>query len=101
MKIGITPVARFVIDRMRKTNTQGEADFVSLRATYQAAWRRFSVEVRRWQSLQAEEQKDATSLREAEAAAQAAEEQYRQARNAFADYLLSQAVRGSVLVGSR
>lgn len=102
MEMGITPVAKFVIDCMRKTNKQGEAELVPLRATYQAAWHHFSTEVRRWQSLQGEEPKDATSIREAEAGVQVAQERYRQARNALlADYLLMQAANESMLVGSR
>jgi hypothetical protein len=101
MKIGITPVVRFVIDRMRKTNKQGEADFVLLRATYQAAWHHFSAEVRYWQSLQVKEQKDVIGIREAEAAVQVAQERYRQARNGLADYLLMHSARESMLVGSR
>ena len=87
---------------MRLTHRQNEAELSRLHARYRAAWRRLLVEVGRWQTLQMEGQADAISLREAEVAAHTAEIQYRQARNAFADYLLEHLAREreSVLVGS-
>jgi hypothetical protein len=73
---------------MRQANLQDEAHLTKLQATYQAAWRRFSVEVRRWQSLQVQVPGNAISIREAKTAANLMEEQYRQARNALAECML-------------
>jgi uncharacterized protein YacL (UPF0231 family) len=88
---------------MRSTCRQNEAEFSRLQTRYRAAWSCFSVAVCHWLTLQAEEQQDLASLREAETAAHAAEEQYRRARNAFADYLLERSCHyhESLLVSSR
>lgn len=76
---------------MREVNAQRRTVIVTLRAAYQAAWCHYLAEVSRWQSLQAEPQLNRTALREAEAAVDAAEEQYRQARNVLADCMLEHA----------
>jgi len=88
---------------MRSTCRQNEAEFSKLEAHYRAAWRRFSIAVRHWQTLQAEEVGETFLLHTAETAVHVAEEQYRQARNAWADYLLEHCAhcRESLLVGSR
>ena len=88
---------------MRSTCRQNEAEYLRLQARYRAAWRHFSVAVRHWQTLQAEEAGQTFSLRVAETAVHAAEEEYRQARNAFADCLLEHSCREreALLVDSR
>ena len=88
---------------MRSTYQQNEAELARLQARYRAAWRHFSVAVRHRQTLHAEEAGENFPLRAAETAAHAAEKQYRQARNAFADYLLEHSCRkqDALLVGSR
>jgi len=73
---------------MGKTNTQAAANFANLHAAYQAAWRCFSIQASRWQSLQGEERADALTIQWAEAAAGSAEQEYRRARNALTDYIL-------------
>lgn len=83
---------------MKQASTQDGTDLTKLQATYQAAWRRFSIEVSRWQSLQAEVQGNVISIREAEMAARLTEEQYRQARNALADYMLEHSSTESLSV---
>jgi hypothetical protein len=87
---------------MRSTYRQNETEFSRLQARYRAAWSHFSAEVRHWQTLQSEGTGEAFELRAAEAAVRAAEEEYRQARNAFADYLLERSCRyrESLLVSS-
>ena len=85
---------------MRPSNRQGEAEFMPLHASYRAAWRQFSEEVDRWHALQAEAPDHAPGIREAETAMQAAEQKYRQARNALAEHLLEHSSRESLLVGS-
>jgi hypothetical protein len=88
---------------MQSTYRQSEVERSKLHASYRAAWQRFSVEVQHWQILQREEQKDPAKLGRAETAAYAAEAQYRQARNAWADYLLECPCREqeTLLIGSR
>lgn len=88
---------------MRSTCGQNEAEYLRLQARYRAAWEHFSVAVRRWQNLQVEEAGETFPLRVAETAAHAAEEQYRQARNDYADYLLEHSCRERevLLAGSR
>jgi hypothetical protein len=88
---------------MQSTHRHSEVERSKLHANYRAAWRRFLIAVHYWHSLQREEQKSLIRLREAETAAHAAEEQYRQARNLFADYLLEHSDRKweTLLVGSR
>jgi hypothetical protein len=89
------------IDEMRDSNRQEGTDLARLRTAYEAAWRRFTVEVTRSQSLQADPNANAISTHEAERAARSAEDQYRQARNALADYILERSSRESVLAGCR
>jgi hypothetical protein len=86
---------------MREVNPQAQTAFLSLRAAYQTAWDRYLAEVSRWQSLQTEAPPDGISLGEAERTAGAAEEEYRQARNLLADYMLEHSSRESVLINSK
>ena len=88
---------------MPSTGQQNPTERKELQAQYRAAWCSLLIAVRHWQSLQAERSPSRVSLREAEAAAHAAEEQYRQARNALADDLLEQNCRerDARLVGYR
>jgi hypothetical protein len=85
---------------MRQSNNRTEAKFAKLDAAYQAAWRHFSVAVSRRQSLQTEDATDANAISDAEMAAESAESQYRQARNALAEYILESSSKDA-LVGSR
>jgi hypothetical protein len=78
---------------MQEVNSQARTTFVSLKAAYQAAWCHYLAEVSRWQSLQNERQPHPAALLEAERAADAAEEQYRHARNMLADYMLERVAR--------
>ena len=88
---------------MRLSQRPNEVEWSKLQARYRAAWKHFAGEVRHWQALQAQGWADTFSLREAEIAARLAERQYRQARNAWADYLLEGSFHHeeSLLVGSR
>ena len=88
---------------MLSTSGQNQTERKELQAQYRAAWCSFLIAVRHWQSQQPEGSPSRVSLREAEAAAHAAEEQYRQARNALADDLLEQTCweRDAWLVGCR
>ncbi len=70
----------------------------NLLAEYQAAWGRFSLRTNEWQSLQADPGADILGILKAETAARFAEEQYRQARNALAEYLLEISSRTHQLV---
>lgn len=70
----------------------------NLLAEYQAAWSRFSLRINEWQSLQADPGADIVGILEAETAARFAEEQYRLARNALAEYLLETSFRTHQLV---
>lgn len=87
---------------MRSIGRQNQAELSQLQAHYRATWRSLSCAVSHWHTLQTEGPQSMVSLREAEAAAYAVEEQYRQARNALADYLLEQICRerDALLVGS-
>ena len=86
---------------MQEVNSQARTTFVSLKAAYQAAWCHYLMEVSRWQSLQNEPQPHPAALLEAERAADAAEEQYRHARNMLADYMLAHSSRENVLVADK
>lgn len=86
---------------MRLSTRQGAAEFLPLQARYRAAWRQFSEEVDGWHRLQAEVPGNALRIHEAEAAVQAAEQQYRQARHAFAEHLLEHSSRESLLASPR
>jgi hypothetical protein len=86
---------------MRQSNNHAEADFAKLHAVYESAWRHFSVTVSHQQSLQTAEAMNADVISDAEMAALSAEAQYRQARNALAEYILEHSSSKSELVGSR
>ena len=103
LKIGILSGALFVRADMLSSQKQKAVKRSELHANYRVAWLRFAGEVHRWHDLQKEEQADLVRLCEAETAAHAAEEQYRQARNLFADHLLEHSCREwePLLVGSR
>jgi hypothetical protein len=86
---------------MREANNHTGAEFAELHAVYESEWRHFSVAVSHKQSLQTGKAMDANVISDAEMAADFAESQYRQARNALAEYILEQSSRKSMLVGSR
>jgi hypothetical protein len=86
---------------MRKANNHTEAEFAELHAVYESEWRHFSVAVSHKQSLQTGQPMDANVISGVEMATDSAESQYREARNALAEYILEHACRRSMLVGSR
>lgn len=73
---------------MQEVKAQGRIALKSLQAAYEGAWCHYLAEVSRWQSLQTVSQSNATQVGQAEIAANAAEEGYRQARNRLAEYML-------------
>jgi uncharacterized protein HemY len=71
---------------MKRNNRQEEEQYATLRVAYQAEWRNLSGKVSRWRLLLEQVQGDHISVCEAEADTRLAEECYREARNAFAEY---------------
>ena len=74
---------------MKRSDRQEEEQYANLRTAYQAEWRNLSGYVRRWRLLLEQVQGDHTSVCEAEVATRLAEERYREARNALAEYMLA------------
>jgi hypothetical protein len=69
-------------------HSQEDSRYAGLFARYQFEWQSFSRQTARWQSLKEGEQRDSTIVAEAEALVGSAEDQYRQARNALAEYVM-------------
>jgi hypothetical protein len=80
---------------MRPPTIQDNTEFARLHAVYEVAWRHFSAAVSQWQALESELPAEPLNSREAETAVHLAQQQYRQARNALAEYTLDHANHGS------
>src|SRR5579875_783648 len=69
-------------------STDERRELQQLQAEYRHAWRRFCLDVRRWQALMSDHVRDEIRLKAAENTVSEAELLYRQRRNALAEHLL-------------
>jgi hypothetical protein len=88
LKIRINSAVLRVVDNMPDTSTPSRACLAELYVTYETLWQRFSQEVDRWRSFLDSAESSPELIRQAELAIESAEQEYRQARNALAAYLL-------------
>src|SRR5436305_6785962 len=90
MEIGTGFAIECILTGMEENYRHQEAHYANLHSAYRAEWRNLSGKVSQWRFLLQEVHADAVSISVAEAATRLAEEHYRQARNALAEYMLEQ-----------